>query len=52
MKWIISLSMLALLITGVTIYPNTQNDQQITEKGVVPTSQPEQKVAERGVVGA
>ncbi|MFL0438744.1 hypothetical protein ACH0BG_19120 [Bacillus pumilus] len=49
MKWIISLSMLALLITGVTIYSNAQNDQKITEKGVVPTSQPEHKVAERGV---
>lgn len=52
MKWIVSFSILALLITGTAIYSNAQNDQQITEKGVVPTSQPEQKVAERGVVGA
>ncbi|WP_161796776.1 hypothetical protein [Bacillus altitudinis] len=52
MKLIVSLSILALLITGGTVYSNAQKDQQITEKGVVPTSQPEQKVAERGVVGA
>ncbi|MGN7283284.1 hypothetical protein ACTHP2_19400 [Bacillus altitudinis] len=51
MKWMISLSLIALLITGASIYSNTQTDQQITEKGVFPTSQTEYKVAERGVVG-
>lgn len=35
MKWIVSLSILALLITGGTIYSNTQTDQKIAEKGVV-----------------
>ncbi|MER3123645.1 hypothetical protein ABQG71_21040 [Bacillus altitudinis] len=52
MKWMISLSLIALLITGTTVYSNAQNDQQITEKGVFPTSQTEHKVAEKGVVGA
>ncbi|MFL0438732.1 hypothetical protein [Bacillus pumilus] len=52
MKWIVSLSIFTLLITGTAMYSNAQNDQQITEKGVFPTSQTEQKVAEKGVVGA
>jgi len=35
MKWIVSLSILALLITGASIYSNTQTDQKIAERGVV-----------------
>ncbi|WP_189318708.1 hypothetical protein [Bacillus sp. NMCC46] len=34
MKWMISLSLIALLITGLSVYSNTQTDQ-IAEKGVV-----------------
>jgi len=37
MKWMISLSILALLITGATVYSNAQHDQQIAEKAVFPT---------------
>jgi len=37
MKWIVSLSILALLITGVTVYSSTHHDQQIAEKAVFPT---------------
>ncbi|MGX9725648.1 hypothetical protein [Bacillus pumilus] len=35
MKWMISLSLIALLITGLSVYSNTQTDQKIAEKGVV-----------------
>lgn len=35
MKWMISLSLIALLITGLSVYSNTQTDQKLAEKGVV-----------------